>query len=70
MEYGGRKRTQRMRLEIEGWSLVGEREHRDTPREVKKSRFGILLSSSSSNSSSFFSRPSVIVSYLLTLVYM
>ena len=37
----------------------------------KKSRFGILLSSSSSSSnSSFFSRPSAIVSYLLTLVYM
>ena len=34
---------------------------------MKKSLFGILLSSSSSNS--FFSRPSAIVSYLLTLVY-
>ena len=43
-------------------------------RTSKKSLFGILLSSSSSssssNSSSFFSRPSAIVSYLLTLVYM
>ena len=34
--------------------------------QSKKSRFGILCSSSSS---SFFSRPSAIVSYLLTLVY-
>ena len=34
----------------------------------KKSRFGIILLSSSN--SSFFSRPSAIVSYLLTLVYM
>ena len=38
--------------------------------EVKKSRFGILLLSSNSSSSSFFNRPSAIVSYLLTLVYM
>ena len=29
MESGGRKGTQRMRLGIEGWSLVGEREHRE-----------------------------------------
>ena len=28
MESGGRKGTQRMRLGIEGWSLVGEREYR------------------------------------------
>ena len=28
MESGGRKGIQRMRLGIEGWSLVGEREHR------------------------------------------
>ena len=35
-----------------------------------KSLFSILLSSNSSNSSSFFSRPSVIVLYLLTLIYM
>ena len=32
-------------------------------------RFGILLSSSSSSNSSFFSRPSAVVSYFLTLVY-
>ena len=36
---------------------------------IKKSRFGILLLSSNSSNSSFFSRPSAILSYLLTLVY-